>query len=176
MVRRIARFVVAAALVASPALVQAQTVCAQQDACSLNPTATLTIPTLVRMSIPSADITLDGSAITDISGGAAVVPGAFGNVNVRANADWNLTLGAAAATWTYTGTEAGVRGRATLEYSVNSGAFTPMTAGAQIATGTASNGDDVAVAFQATVPSDYSDPANRPGSYALTLTFTLTAP
>jgi hypothetical protein len=176
MVRRIVRIVAAAALVAAPSMAQGQLTCAQQDACSLNPTATLTIPTLVRMAIPTEDITLDASAVTDISGGASTIPGAFGNVNIRANADWNLTLGAAATDWTYTGTAGGVRPRATLEYSVGAGAFAPMAASTQIATGTATNGDDVAVAFRATLPGDYSDPANRPGSYALALTLTLTAP
>lgn len=176
MVRRIVRFAAVAALVAAPSMAQGQLVCAQQNACSLNPTATLTIPTLVRMEVPSLSITLDGTAATDISGGASVIPGAFGNVNVRANADWNLTLGAGAATWTYTGTAGGARDRETLEYSVGAGAFTAMAASTQIATGTATNGQDIAVAFQATLPGDYSDPANRPGSYALALTLTLTAP
>lgn len=176
MVRRIVRFVAAAALVAVPSMAQGQLVCAQQNACSLNPTATLTIPTLVRMAIPSLSITLDGSAATDISGGASVIPGAFGNVNVRANADWNLTLGAADADWTYTGSAGGVRSASTLQYSVGAGAFVAMTSSAQIATGSATNGEDVAVAFQATLPGDYSALANRPGSYELELTLTLTAP
>ena len=97
------------ALVALPAVAQAQTVCAQQNTCSLVPTATLTIPRIVRMQVPSLAITLDGSAITDISGGASVIPGTFGDVNVRANAAWNLTLAANSANWTYVGTAGGVR-------------------------------------------------------------------
>lgn len=174
--RRVARFLAGAAVLAAPALAQGQLVCAQQNTCSLNPVATLTIPTLVRLQVPSLAITMDGSAITDISGGASVIPGAFGDVNVRANSAWNLTLGAAATDWTYTGTAGGSRSRATLEYSVDAGAYTAMSAGAQVASGAATNGTNVNLAFQATVPSDYEDAANRPGSYALTLTLTLTAP
>lgn len=177
MLRRSAMFAAAAALIALPAVAEAQLVCAQQTSCSLSPTATLTIPTIVRMAVPSLAVTMDGSAITDISGGAAVVPGAFGDVNVRANADWNLTLAANATDWTYTGSAGGARAATTLQYSVNAGAFTSVsTTAATLATGNASNGQNVNVQFQATIPADYSDAANRPGSYALGLTLTLTAP
>jgi hypothetical protein len=177
MLRRTATFVAAAALIALPAVAEAQLVCAQQSSCSLQPTATLTIPTIVRMQVPSLAVTLDGSSITDISGGAAVVAGPFGDVNVRANAAWNLTIAANAANWTYTGSAAGVRAANTLQYSINSGAFAAISqTAATVATGAASNGQNVNVQFQATIPADYSDPANRPGSYALGLTLTLTAP
>lgn len=177
MLRRSAMFVAAAALIALPAVAEAQLVCAQQSSCSLSPTATLTIPTIVRMAVPSLAVTMDGSTITDISGGAAVVPGTFGDVNVRANAAWNLTIAANAAGWTYTGTAGGVRAANTLQYNVNGGAYGAIsTTAATIATGAASNGTNVNVQFQATIPADYSDPANAPGSYVLGLTLTLTAP
>jgi hypothetical protein len=177
MLRRTAMFVAAAALIAVPAVAKAQPTCAQQLTCSLQPTATLTIPTIVRMQVPSLAITMNGAAITDISGGAAVVAGPFGDVDVRANAAWNLTIAANAAAWTYTGTALGVRAANTLQYSINSGAFAAIsTTAATVASGAASNGTLVNVQFQATVPSDYADPANRPGSYALGLTLTLTAP
>lgn len=167
-----------AALVALPAIAEAQLVCAQQTSCSLSPVATLTIPTIVRMQVPALTVTMDGSTITDISGGAAVVPGAFGDVNVRANAAWNLTIIANAANWTYVGTAGGARTASTLEYSVDGGAYAAISnaAAATIATGAASNGQNVNVQFQATIPADYSDAANRPGSYTLGLTLTLTAP
>jgi hypothetical protein len=178
MLRRSAMFVAAAALIALPAVAEAQLTCAQQLSCSLQPTATLTIPTIVRMQVPSLAVTLDGSTITDISGGAAVVPGAFGDVNVRANAAWNLTLLANSASWTYTGTAGGARAANTLQYNVNGGAFAAVSdvTAATLATGAASNGTNVNVQFQATIPSDYSDAANRPGTYELDLTLTLTAP
>jgi hypothetical protein len=180
MLRRTATFVAVAALIALPAVAEAQLVCAQQSSCSLQPTATLTIPTIVRMQVPSLTVTMDGSTITDISGGASVVAGPFGDVNVRANAAWNLTIAANAANWTYTplgGATGGVRAANTLQYSINSGAFAAMSqTAATVATGAASNGQNVNVQFQATIPADYSDPANRPGSYALGLTLTLTAP
>ncbi len=177
MLRRTAKFVAVAALVALPAMAEAQTVCALQNTCNLQPTATLTIPRLVRMAVPSLAISLDGSSLTDISGGASVIPGTFGDVNVRANAAWTLTLAANAANWTYTGTAAGVRAATTLQYSVNGGAYAGITTTATtIGSGAASNGTNVNVQFQATVPSDYSDPANRPGTYTLAMTFVLTAP
>lgn len=178
MLRRSVKFLAVAALVALPAVAQAQNVCAQQNSCSLQPTATLTIPTIVRMQVPSLAVTMNGATITDISGGTAVVPGTFGDVNVRANAAWNLTLAANAANWTYTGSASdAARAAATLQYSVNTGAFASVSqTAATIATGAASNGQNVNVQFQATLPADYSDVANRPGSYALGLTLTLTAP
>jgi len=177
MLRRTMKFFVVAAIVAVPSISQAQTVCAQQNSCNLQPVATLTIPTIVRMQVPALAIALDGSAITDISAGAAVIPGTFGDVNVRANAGWSLTLAANSANWVYTGSEGGVRAANTLEYQVNGGAFGAIsTVASTIASGAASNGTNVNVQFQATVPSDYSDAANRPGSYALTMTFVLSAP
>jgi hypothetical protein len=61
---------------------------------------------------------------------------------------------------------------------VNGGAFAAVSdvTAATLATGAASNGTNVNVQFQATIPSDYSDAANRPGTYELDLTLTLTAP
>lgn len=178
MLRRTATFVAAAALIALPAVAEAQA--------RLRPAVQLLAPAHCDAH-DSDDRAHAGPVarrharrlikVTDISGGAAVVAGPFGDVNVRANAAWNLTIAANAADWTYTGSAAGVRAANTLQYSINSGAFAAISqTAATVATGAASNGQNVNVQFQATIPADYSDPANRPGSYALGLTLTLTAP
>src|SRR5262245_47759892 len=53
MIRKIARITAVAALVAAPSMVAAQTTCQNQNSCSLGATASMTIPTLVRLQIPS---------------------------------------------------------------------------------------------------------------------------
>jgi hypothetical protein len=179
MLRRTVKFVAVVALVALPSMAQAQLSCVGAPSCSLLPTATLTIPTIVRMQVPSLAVTLNGASVTDLSGGAAVVPGSYGDVNVRANSGWTLTLAANAANWAYTGAALDAsRAAGTLQYSVNSGAFASVSqTAATLATSTAaSNSTNVNVQFQAQIPADYADPANRPGSYALGLTLTLSAP
>lgn len=176
MVRRIARLAVATAIVAMPAAMQAQATCQAQTSCNVGATASMTIPALVRLNIPSTTITLDASGLTDLSA-ATSITAAFNGVNVRANAGWTLTLGSADANWTYVGTEAGVRAAGTLGVSSDAGAtYAPITASATVSTGARTNGTDLDLIFRASFPAGYDDPANRPGSYTLPLTFTLSAP
>lgn len=182
MLRRTVKFVAVAALVALPSMAQAQLTCfgsgAASASCNLQPTATLTIPSIVRMAVPSLAVTMNASSLTDISG-ATVIPGTFGDVNVRANRGWTLTLASNAADWTYTGAALdAVRSASTLQYSVNSGAFASVSqTAATLASSTSPTvGTNVNVQFQAQIPGDFADPANRPGSYALGLILTLSAP
>jgi hypothetical protein len=176
MVRRAIRFAAATALVTMPALVQAQATCQAQLTCNVGATASMTIPALVRLNIPSTTITLDASGLTDLSA-ATSITAAFSGVNVRANAGWTLTLGSADANWTYVGTESGVRTAGTLGFSSDAGAnYTAVSGGATVSTGARTNGATIDLIFRASFPAGYDDAANRPGAYTLPLTFTLSAP
>jgi hypothetical protein len=177
MVRRLVRFAAVAAAVALPAVVQAQLSCNANGGaasnCSVDAVATLTIPSLATVTIPTEAITLDGSGITSFTT-LQYLPGAFGDVVVSANRAYTLTIGSAP---TFTTAGAGVRGRETLEYSVDGGTnFVAMTAGAALLGGGATASTSTPLQFRAVVPAGASNPANAPGSYTLDVVFLLTTP
>lgn len=174
MVRRIARFLAVAAVLALPAVVQAQLTCNVVGAgnCAVNATASLTIPSLATVTIPSNAITLNGAGITSFAA-LQYVPGAFGNVDVSANTTYSLAIGAAAASWT----GPGVRARNTLEFSINGGtSWAAIGASSALPGAAATSLLSTPVQFRAVVPAGASDPANTPGVYTLAVAFTITAP
>lgn len=181
MVRRLAKFVAVAALVALPSAVQAQARCVGIGSCTINPSASLTIPQLVVLELASAAITLNTPIFTTDSLNNQLTETTFGGLNVRANHPWTLNVSAAAATWTYTpagGAVGGARDRADLEFQAGGcgGTWVAMGAGAAaVATGVVTNGAPASVCFRTNFPNDYASVKNRPGTYTLALTLTLAA-
>jgi hypothetical protein len=176
MVRRFARFMAVAAVVALPAVVQAQTTCnavSGGSACTVSATANLTIPAIASVTIPSNTIALTFPATPDFSV-VQYAGGAFGSVDVRANTPYALTIGTAATDWTGPGT----RSASTLEYSIDGGAFTAIVplGTAALPGGPATNITSSTLAFQAVIPIGLANTANTPGAYSLQVDFTLTAP
>ena len=170
----------AAALVALPAAVTAQAVCVGVNTCSINPNASLTIPKVVLLEAASSAITLTTPDFTTDSLDNQLTVTNFGGLNVRSNHDWNLSVSAASAAWTYTpaaGAAGGARVRADLEFQANcAGGWSAMAAAAStIASGAVTNGTAASMCFRTTFPNDYSSVKNRPGSYTLALTLTITA-
>lgn len=180
MVRRLAKFVAVAALVALPAVAQAQIVCVGITSCQLNPSASLTIPKVVRLAAAASSISLNTPDFaTDSLNGQTPVTN-FGGLNVRANHPWTLNISAASATWSYTaapGASGGSRDRADLEFQADcAGAWSALSGtAAPIATGAITNGAAASVCFRTNFPNDYTSVKNRPGTYTLALTLTLAA-
>lgn len=180
MLRRATLLATVTALLALPAATSAQAVCVGINTCSINPNASLTIPKVVLLEAASSAITLSTPDFTTDSLNNQVTVTNFGGLNVRSNHDWNLSVSAASATWTYTpaaGAAGGSRDRADLEFQANcAGGWTAMAAAAStIASGTVTNGTAASLCFRTAFPNDYSSVKNRPGSYTLGLTLTITA-
>lgn len=180
MLRRATLFAAAAALLALPSASQAQAVCVGINTCTINPNASLTIPKVVLLEVASGSITLATPDFnTDSLNNQAPVTN-FGGLVVRSNHDWSLAVSAAAASWTYTpaaGAAGGARDRADLEFQVGcAGGWSAMSGtGQQIASGVATNNGAAQVCFRTAFPNDYESPKNRPGTYSLALTLTITA-
>ena len=180
MVRRIAATAVAVALLAVPSIAKAQLTCVGVNTCSLSPTASLTIPKVVRLAVSASTIALNTvDFATDSLNGQDEVTN-FGGLNVRANHPWTINVSSASAAWTYTpaaGAAGGARVREDLEVQANcAGAWTALAAtAAPIASGALTNGAAAGVCLRTNFPNDYSSVKNRPGTYTLALTLTLAA-
>ncbi len=180
MLRRLVVASAAVVLLATPSIARAQLTCVGVNSCSLNPTASLTIPKVVRLSVSDATIALNtvDFATDSLDGQTAVTN--FGGISVRANHPWTINLSSAAANWTYTpaaGASGGARVREALEFQVNcAGGWSALAATASpIASGAVTNGSTANVCLRTNFPNDYADVANRPGTYTLALTLTLAA-
>ena len=180
MIRRLALSVAGAALLAIPTESPAQALCVGINTCTILPSASLTIPKVVRLAATSTAITLatPDFSIDSLNGQQTVTP--FAGISVRSNHDWTLNVSSAALLWTYTpaaGAAGGERVRADLEFQANClGGWAAIgAAAAPIASGLLTNGVAAPVCFRTTFPADYTSIKNRPGSYSLALTLTLAA-
>ncbi len=180
MLRRAAVAVATVAMLSLPSLAKAQLQCVGMDTCSISPTASLTIPKVVRLAADVSSIVLATPDFSADSLNGQSPTTVFNGLSVRANHPWSVNLSSAAANWTYTpaaGASGGVRAREELEFQVNcAGAWAPLSAAAaSIATGTITNGAAAQVCLRTAFPNDYENVANRPGTYTLALTLTLAA-
>jgi hypothetical protein len=180
MYRRLVLSLAGAALLAVPATTQAQAVCVGINTCSLSPSASLTIPKVVRLATTSSLITLTTPDFSTDSLDGQQTTTTYGGISVRSNHDWTLNISSAAASWTYTpavGASGGARARSDLEFQANcAGGWTALAAtAAPVASGTLTNGAAASVCLRTAFPADYTDPRNRPGTYTLALTLTLAA-
>lgn len=181
MSRTTVRILAGLAVVAMPALAQAQAACVGQDAtgCTLSPNVSLTIPKLVRLAIDADSITLNAPNWATDSLNGQVVTTTYAGVNVRANYAWVLNVSTAAGAWTYNGTESGVRALATLELETacSSATWNAISASAQqVASGARTNSAAASICLRTSFPASYDDAANRPGVYQLPIDITLSAP
>ena len=166
-----------AAIVATPSASQAQLLCVGNVTCGVSPIVSLTIPRVVRLAVAQTTIVLDTLVWSTDSLNGQNVATTYAGVNVRSNMAWTINVSAAAANWTYVGSELGVRPRATLLFQPNcAGVFSQMSAiPAMVLSGIRTNGASPNLCLQTNFPADYADAANRPGAYTLTLTLTLAA-
>ncbi len=180
MLRRLVKVAAVAAVVAVPAVAEAQLVCVGINSCQISPNASLTIPKVVRLASASSAITLTTPDFTTDSLNGQSTVTTFSGISVRANHPWTLNISSSAALWTYTpaaGASGGERVRADLEFQADcAGAWATMSGtAAPIATGIITNGATASVCFRTNFPNDYTSIKNRPGSYSLALTLTLAA-
>ncbi len=180
MMRRALFVAAAAALVVAPKAAQAQLVCVGINTCNISPSASLTIPKVVRLASSSSAITLNTPDFTTDSLDNQSTQTTFGGISVRANHAWTLNVSAAAANWTYTpaaGAAGGSRVAADLEFQANcAGAWAGVSGtAAAISSGALTDGTAASVCFRTSFPNDYTNVKNRPGSYTLALTLTLAA-
>lgn len=165
--------------VARPDRSAAQTCTAPVPAgtCTVATSTTLTIGLVVRLVLSSIATPLTAPAEADYDAGFAANAGP--TATVQANTPWRLQISAGAATWTAISTEPGVVARpgkpaGDLTWSAAAGgpfaglSVTPVDARTGVATA-GSVGDF----FFRTL---YSWGLDTPGSYALTVVFTLMAP
>ncbi len=180
MVSRLLKFAAVAAVIALPSVAQAQLVCVGAPSCSINPSASLTIPKVVRLAAASSAISLTTPVFTTDSLNNQAVATTFNGLNVRANHPWTIAISATSATWTYTpaaGASGGARDRADLEFQTDcAGAWNALSATATtVASGAITNGAAASVCLRTNFPNDYTSVKNRPGTYTLALTLTLAA-
>jgi hypothetical protein len=147
--------------------------------CFTTNTASVSVGALVKLGMSSATTTLSNPTADDVDAGN-VIPNDGPSFTIKANRSWTLKIKSQnAASWSYLGTDGGVKPIGDLAWSIASnGTFVPLTGtDATFTSGAAaSNGTAAQVYFQTTWLNDFSSVSNAPGTYKLPIVFTLTAP
>jgi hypothetical protein len=176
---RLPAFVLALALGLGASGASAQGSCTvnNRSTCELGGTAAygmnITIPRVVRLSVPSNPIALGVASPAAFTAGFSTP--VLVSLNVRANSGWNITLAATSGTFTGTGPLARTNKPASdLQWGLAAGGpFTAMsTTATTLATGTATAGQVVTLHLR----SAYAWTLDTPGAYSLPLQLTITAP
>jgi hypothetical protein len=133
---------------------------------------TMTNPRIVRLT-PSTTAVTGAATAADYDAGFLPIDGP--TFTVQANRGWTLLVSATSATWTATGSLARAgKPAADLSWSTSTtGSFAPLsTTAATVTTGAATAGTTTPLYFRAAL--DWA--ADRPGSYSLGVTVTVTTP
>lgn len=145
--------------------------------CTATTSTTLTIGSVMQLALNSTMTTLAAPAIADYDAGYVADNGPM--ATVKSNRAWRLQISAAAGTWTAVNTQPGVNARpnkpaSDLQWSTAPGGpFTGLsTAAVNATTGGATAGTTATVSYHTL----YSWAVDTPGSYSLTVIFTLIAP
>jgi hypothetical protein len=174
--------VVGMALVAAPAVVEAQA-CTNTGAasatCSVGATATLTIPHIVSLDIGSTAITLNTPTwATFLAGAATQYSQTLVSITRAANAQYDVQISADAADFTHGA--GGVRAASTVDWTVGNTCATAGTTLTTTPTDFVTNASAGSVTgnlcFRTAFVTDLSDPMMRAGAYTLDVTFTIAAP
>jgi hypothetical protein len=119
---------------------------------------------------PTADDVAAGNVLAD----------AGPSFTIKANRSWTLKIKSQnAASWTYVGSDAGVKPIGDLAWSTAAGGtFAAITAADATFTSGASstNGTAAQAFFKTSWANDFTSASNAPGTYSLPIVFTLTAP
>lgn len=143
--------------------------------CSVNTSATLTVPAVIQVIVTPAASSVPAS-IADFEAGYGTLNGP--SITVSANTPWALSISAATSTWTATSTLPGVAARADkpaadLLWSIDDVAFTPLEMTTrQLASGAATNAFIRTLSYRVL----YSLLLDTPGRYEMTILLTVTAP
>ena len=154
--------------------------CSGAASCAGTNTATVLVPALVKLVMPSNTTSLTAPTADQIETGATVGPDAGPTFTVKANRSWTLNIKSGAPTnWTYSGAFAGVKPIADLLWSnAVAGTYAAITTSDILFTSgaAATNGASAQPFFKTVWASGFTNAANQPGTYTLPVTFTLTAP
>jgi hypothetical protein len=162
---------------ATPGLAHAQATCGNAAASNASCTpagvnVTTTVLNIVRLSITPASAALTAPTDVDFAGAGTADVDDLGlhSITVRANATWNLSVTGSA--WTGTGNNA--KAISDLGWSTTGGApFAAMSGSpTQIATAGATAGTVVDVSYRTA----WTLATDTPGTYTMSLTYTVTAP
>ena len=147
--------------------------------CNTTNTASVTVGALVKLGMSSAATSLTNPTADDVDAGN-VISDAGPSFTIKANRSWTLKIKSQnAASWTYVGSNSGVKPISDLSWSTSSGGTYAAITGsdATFASGaTASNGASAQAFFRTSWLNDFTSASNAPGTYSLPIVFTLTAP
>jgi hypothetical protein len=146
--------------------------------CNTTNTASVTVGVLVKLDMSSPATALTAPSVTDIESGLSL-DNVGPTFTIKSNRSWNLKVKSQnAATFTYSGSDAGVKPISDLSWATSSGGtYSPITASdVTFATGTSSNSTAAASFFRTSWAGGFSAASNAPGTYTLPIVFTLTAP
>lgn len=147
--------------------------------CNTTNTASVTVGALVKLGMSSAATALTNPTADDVAAGN-VLADAGPSFTIKANRSWTLKIKSQnAASWTYVGTDAGVKPIGDLAWSTAAnGTFAAITAADATFTSGASstNGTAAQAFFKTSWANDFTSASNAPGTYSLPIVFTLTAP
>jgi hypothetical protein len=169
------------ALLAFASPLRGQSQCTESGPDCTTPSGTLliniTIGRALFLTVTPTSTALTSPTSAHYNAGFAATTGP--TTSLRSNAPWTLAISAASATWsaTSTTTEAARTNKPAedlLWAKTSAGPFTPLTISpVTVASGNASTGTTAASLFYRTL---YAWNLDTPGSYALQVVFTITAP
>ena len=175
------RFILAAMVLGSAISVnQAGAQCSgNAGSCNTTNTASVSVNALVKLGMSSATTSLTNPTADDVDAGN-VIADAGPSFTIKANRSWTLKIKSQnAASWTYAGSNSGVKPISDLAWSTAAGGtFAAITnSDATFASGaSASNGQAAQAFFRTSWTNDFTSASNAPGTYSLPIVFTLTAP
>jgi hypothetical protein len=147
--------------------------------CNTTNTASVTVGALVKLGMTTSATDLTNPTADDVDLGH-VLADAGPTFTIKANRSWTLKIKSQnAASWTYVGSDAGVKPISDLAWSTAvGGTFAAITAADATFTSGASstNGTAAQAFFRTSWTSDFTSASNAPGTYSLPIVFTLTAP
>jgi hypothetical protein len=147
--------------------------------CNTTNTASVTVGALVKLGMSSNTTALTNPTADDVDAGNVLADNGP-TFSIKSNRSWTLKIKSQnATTWTYVGSNAGVKPIGDLAWSTSAGGtFTAITASdATFASNaSASNGAAAQAFFRTSWLSDFTSASNAPGTYSLPIVFTLTAP
>lgn len=185
MSRSLVRWIAAAALVATPAISQAQTCTVPQAGgnCNVAFNGTLTVPVLASLDVAAAGslalTTPDWNAF--FAAPAATTTVSNTSFTVKSNSAYSVGISATA--WNVPAVAGAARALSTIRWAVDpttcpaAASITgDISSGTLVAAGTPTGGATNLLCLALDFPADLSDGALRPGAYSLPITVTITAP
>ncbi len=167
----------AALMVPAAASGQACTAPIPAGTCTASTSTTLTVGLVIQLTLSSTTTTLAAPALSDYDAGFVANQGPA--ATVKSNRAWRLQLSAAASTWTATSTQPGIAARpnkpaSDLKWSAAAGGpFTGLTTVPVTAVSGAATAGATTTFYYHTL---YDWTVDTPGSYSLTVVFTIVSP